>query len=77
MINSGIKEKDLAKNDALSDRQELVERDENIIFVFLVPAVHIKLPDVVDAQLLLLQFNLVGIGGKLRGECSDVVREGG
>lgn len=76
-IKSRVKRKDLAENNALSDCQKLVERNENIIFVFLVPAVHVKLPDVVDAQLLFLQLDLVGIWGKFRGECSDMVREGG
>jgi hypothetical protein len=39
----------LAKNNALSNCQELVEGNKNIIFVLRVLAVHIKLPDIVDA----------------------------
>lgn len=39
----------LAEDDALANCQELVEGNEDIIFVLLVPAVHIKLSDVVNA----------------------------
>lgn len=67
----------LTKDDALSNRQELVEGNKDVIFVLFVPAVHIELSDIVNAQLLFLQFDLVGVGGKFRGERSDVVRKGG
>jgi len=67
----------LAKDNALANCQELVEGNEDIIFVVFVPAVHIKLSDIVNTKLLLLQLDFVWVGRKFRSERSDVVRESG
>lgn len=45
--------------------------------MFLVPAVHVELTDTVDAQFLLLELNLVGIGCEFGGERANVIWEGG
>ena len=52
----------LTENDALADGQKGVERHQNIVFVLLVSAVHVKLSDTFHAQLLFLQLDLVCIG---------------
>ena len=38
----------LAEDVALPDCQEMIERDEDLIFVILALAIHIELPDRVD-----------------------------
>lgn len=35
----------LAENNALSNRQQLIQRDQDIIFVLLIPTIHVKLLD--------------------------------
>ena len=49
----------LAKDDALPDGQQAVQRDQDVVFMLLVSAVHVKLPDAIDGELLLLQLDLV------------------
>lgn len=44
----------LAEDDTLTDRQKRIQTDEDIVFVFLIPAVHIELPYPIDTELLLL-----------------------
>lgn len=51
----------------MADGEELVQRDKDVVFVLSIAAVHVELPDVVDAELLLLQFDLVCIWRDLRG----------
>ena len=67
----------LTKYDALSNGQEVVERDQDLIFVVLVSAIHVELPDVVHRKLILLQLNLVRVRCELVGEISHIVRERG
>ncbi len=57
----------LAKDNALADGEELVQRDKDVVFVLSIAAVHVELPDVVDAELLLLQFDLVCVWRDLCG----------
>lgn len=35
----------LAENNALSNRQQLIQRDQDIIFVLLIPTIHVELFD--------------------------------
>ena len=42
-----------------------------------ISAIHVELLDIVYRDLVLLQLDLVGIGGKLVREVADVVGEGG
>ena len=37
------KSANLAENNTLSNRQQLIQRDQYIIFVLLIPAIHIEL----------------------------------
>jgi len=43
-----------AEDDALTDSQERIQRDEDVVFVFFIFAVHVELPDAVDREFLLL-----------------------
>ena len=45
--------------------------------MILIPTIHIELADIIDAQLFLLQLDLVGFRGNLGGVVADVVGEGG
>ena len=36
---------DLAENNALSNRQQLIQRDQDIIFVLFIPTIHVELLD--------------------------------
>ena len=65
----------LAEDDALSDGQEVVERNEDLVFVLLVLAVHVELPDVVDRELVALQLDLVRVRRKLVRKVAHVVGE--
>jgi hypothetical protein len=67
----------LAEDDALPDSQERIQRHEDIVFVLFILAVHVELPDTLDAELFLLKLNLVGVWRKFRGERSDLVGERG
>ena len=49
----------LTKDDTLSNSKEGVERRKNLIFVFFIFTVHIELPDGINTEFFLLQFNLV------------------
>lgn len=66
----------LTKDDALADGEELVEGDEDIVFMLFVSAVHVELPYAIDRELFLLQLNFVRIWRKLVREQTDVVGEG-
>ena len=39
------KSANLAENNTLSNRQQLIQRDQDIIFVLLIPAIHVELLD--------------------------------
>ena len=45
--------------------------------MLLVPAIHVKLLDVVDAKLFLLQFDLVGVGSELGSKGADMIGKRG
>ena len=66
----------MTENDALSDRQQLVERYEDFIFVFLVSTVHIELTDVVNRDLSLLEFDAVRIWREFGRKVAHLVGEG-
>lgn len=66
----------LAEDDALANSEQVVERDENVIFVLLILAVHVELPDRVDGQLVPLQLDLVRVWRKLVREGAHVIGEG-
>jgi len=55
----------LLEDDTLPDSQEVIEQDKDLIFMFFALAIHIELPDRVDQQLILFQFDLVCIQCKL------------
>jgi hypothetical protein len=65
----------LAEDDALADRQQAVELDEDVVFCRLVLAVHVELADAVDRELLLGELDLVGVGRKLGSKRPDEVGE--
>ena len=44
-----IKSANLAENNTLSNRQQLIQRDQNIVFVLLIPAIHVELLDAFKA----------------------------
>lgn len=67
----------LAENDALTDGEETVEGDEDVVFVLGVSAVHVELPDVVDCHIFLLELDLVRVGSEFGCEDADVVGESG
>ena len=66
---------DLTENDTLPNRQKLIERNEDVVFLILIPAIHVKLSNVFHAKLLLLQLDFVCTGSKFGREISDVVWE--
>jgi len=66
----------LTKDNTLPNRQQLIEADKDIVFVVLIPTIHVELTDVVDTQLLLLELDLVSCGCDLGGVQTDVVWEG-
>lgn len=67
----------LTEDNTLPDRKQLVQGDENIIFVLLVSAVHIELPYSFNGELFLLQLNLIRIWSKFARKGTDVVWKGG
>ncbi len=72
-----VKLTDLTENDTLPNRQKLIEGNEDIIFLFLILAIHVKLSNVFHAKLLLLQLDFVWTGGEFGRKISDMVWEGG
>ena len=67
----------LAEDDALPNRQQSIQRNENIVFVIFILAIHVELPDRVDAEFVLLQLDFIRARCELVGELADVVGEGG
>ena len=72
-----VKLTDLTEDDTLPNRQKLIERNKDVIFLILILAIHVKLSNVLHAKLLLLQLDFVCTGSKFGRESSDVVWEGG
>lgn len=67
----------LTEDDALPDRQKLVEGNKDIVFMLFIPAIHVKLLDVVDAEFFFLQLDLVGVWGEFGCKGADIIRERG
>lgn len=42
------KKANLAENNALSNSQQLIQRDQDIIFVLLIPTIHVELLDALE-----------------------------
>lgn len=67
----------LTENNTLADGKQGIEGDKDVVFVLLVPAVHVELPDGINAQFFFLQFNFICIGSEFGCKGADVVGEGG
>jgi hypothetical protein len=65
----------LAEDDTLTDRQKLVQGHENIVFVFFISAIHVKLPNALHREFLPLKLDLVCTGSKFTSEIPDVIWE--
>lgn len=65
----------LAEDNTLTDRQKLVQGHEDIVFVFFIFAIHIKLPDALHREFLPLKLDLVCTGSKFTSEIADVIWE--
>ena len=68
---------DLTEDDTLPNRQQAVKRNEDLIFVLFVLAVHVELTNIVYRNLVLLQLNLVCVGREFVCEIAHIVRERG
>lgn len=75
-LGEGERRAHFAEDDTLPDRQEVVKLNQDVVFVFLVSAVHVELTDALHGELLLLELDLVRIWCEFGGEGSDVVGEG-
>jgi len=65
----------LAEDDTLADRQELIQGHEDIVFMFFVFAIHVKLPNTLHRKLLPLKFDLVRTWSKFASKITDVIGE--
>ena len=66
----------LTENDTLPNSKQLVQRNQNIIFMVLVSTVHIELPYTLHGEFFLLQLDLVRVWCEFVGERANVVGEG-
>lgn len=67
----------LDEDDGRADGEDVVEFDEDSVFVFFVFAVHVQLFDAVDGEFLVLERDLVGVRGEAVGVLDYLVGEGG
>lgn len=65
----------LAEDDTLTDRQKLVQGHEDIVFVFFISTIHVKLPDAFHREFLPLKLDLVRTWSKFTSEITDVIGE--
>jgi len=67
----------LTKYDTLTDGEQIIEGDEDVVFMFLVFTIHVELADTFYGELFSLEFDLVGVWSDFSGVGADVVRESG
>lgn len=67
----------LTEDDALPDRQDVVQQDKDVVFLLLRLAVHVELPYRVHRKLIPLQLDLVRVWRKVVRVLADVVWERG
>lgn len=65
----------LGEDNTLPDSEQVVYLHENIIFRFFILAIHVKLLDPLDRQLLLLELDLVRIWSELTREIPYTIGE--
>jgi hypothetical protein len=61
----------------LADGQQTVQGDQYVVFVLLVSAVHVKLPNTIDGEFLFLELDLVRAWCELVSEHSHMIGESG
>lgn len=66
----------LDENDRRADGEQTVEVDKSLVLVLVIRAVQVQLLNTLDRQLLMLEGDLVGLGGELGRIFVHVSREG-
>jgi hypothetical protein len=61
----------------LADGQQTVQGDQYVVFVFLISAVHVKLPNTIDREFLFLELDLVRTWCELVCEHPHMIGESG
>lgn len=67
----------LDEDNGRANGHQTVQLDEHVIFGFLRVAVEVQLFDAFDGEFFVLESDLVGVRGELRGEAHDAFGEGG
>jgi hypothetical protein len=71
------READLAEDDTLSNRHDIVQSREGVVLLLLSITLQVKLLDSFNSNLFLLEEDLIGLGGEIIGKLLDVIGEGG
>ena len=67
---------DLAEDDTLSDRHDIVKSRKGIVLLLLAVALQVELLDSFNSDLFFLEEDLIGFGRELVRKLLDVIREG-